>query len=148
MVLRVTFIDRFHCTTKGHLLALTGSDMITYLPTYVHATKSSSISFVLASMGFALFAGITLDLSKSLHNQGILEQEHITLTHNPPPDSGIVEPGSPARTEGASTSSGSFTNSEVCTLYLCIYDTHTQVGMAHQASRLFLQLCCFPLCIL
>ena len=28
-----------------------------------------------------MFSGIELDLSLSLHNQGILEQEHVTLVH-------------------------------------------------------------------
>ena len=59
------------------------------------------------------FAGITLDLSKSLHNQGVVEQEHIALVHSP---SAAEEERvqSPAKTQGATTHiSESLTNSEV-----------------------------------
>ena len=63
------------------------------------------------------YLGIILDLSKSLHNQGILEQEHITLTHTTDPDvTSISSEGgfeTLAKTEGATTSSGALTSSEV-----------------------------------
>ena len=57
-----------------------------------------------------LLSGNALDLNQSLHNQGVVEQEHVTLVHSPSPDSGTE---SPAKTEGVTTHSDSFTNSEV-----------------------------------
>lgn len=72
---------------------------------------------LLHSVAAYFIAGIILDLNKSLHNQGILEQEHIALVHTPPHDSASLGSGggleSPAKTEGVSTSSETFTSSEV-----------------------------------
>lgn len=53
--------------------------------------------------------GITLDLDKSLHNQGVVEQEKVTLGLHAP-ERGAE---SPAKTEGATTHNESMTNSDV-----------------------------------
>lgn len=72
------------------------------------------MKFYTVTLNWCYFpSGITLGSDKSLHNQGVVEQEHITLVHSPPlgpGDSGIQ---SPAKTEGVTTHSDSFTNSEV-----------------------------------
>lgn len=60
--------------------------------------------------------GIILDLNKSLHNQGVLEQEHIALVYKPvykPQSSNEGRDEIPAKTEGATTHSDTLTSSEV-----------------------------------
>ncbi len=48
-------------------------------------------------INFALFQGITLTLSKSLHNQGVLEQEKIEIYKLE--DTELVVPTSPIKTQ-------------------------------------------------
>ena len=56
-----------------------------------------------------MVTGIALDLGKSLHNQGIMEQEHIQLMFDPvvSPDDVVLQLSENACTEGAITRSES-----------------------------------------
>ena len=58
------------------------------------------------------FTGIVLDLTKSLHNQGVVEQEHISLVYVPP-NNEERELESPPKTKGVTTHSETVTISEV-----------------------------------
>ena len=61
-------------------------------------------------MLLVLSTGIVLDLTKSLHNQGIMEQEHIQLAQDPgttDTDEVVLQLSENARTEGAITRSES-----------------------------------------
>ncbi len=66
---------------------------------------------------YRVLSGIVLELSKSLHNQGIMEQEHIVLAHDAnatdTDDEVVLQLSENARTEGATTRSESV-GSEVC----------------------------------
>ncbi len=53
--------------------------------------------------------GVTLDLDQSLHSQGVLENESITLINSPQTNIGGLE----AKTEGVTTRSEAKTNSQV-----------------------------------
>jgi len=57
----------------------------------------------------SMVTGIVLDMGKSLHNQGIMEQEHIQLTFDPivSPDAVVLQLSENACTEGAITRSES-----------------------------------------
>ena len=59
--------------------------------------------------------GMVLDLNKSLHNQGILEKEHVVLVYDPSSaeEEVVLVLTDPAKTEGAITCSESVISSDV-----------------------------------